>query len=331
MINKKRKKIILTVAWAAAAVLLVVLIIYNNPLDDPHTQLLKKICSCALVVGGIVLFTVLYDRVALLAIDLYHNRRLIWRLSKNDFRKRYAGSYLGVVWSIVPPFVTVVMYYIVFGVILKSGNQAVTGTIDVPYVLYLTAGLVPWFFFSDALPGGTTSLMEYEFLVKKVVFKVSILPMIKVNAAVFTHIGFTGILLVISMLYGYTPSLYWLQILYYTVCEYLFVLGLVYATSAIVVFFRDLQQIISILLQVGMWATPILWNINAIGNPQIRPLFKLNPMTYIVDGYRSSIYGREWFWNDFFSSIYFWVVTALIFVLGAAIFKRLKPQFADVL
>lgn len=330
MANQKRKKIILAIVWAIAAAALVIMLLHNNPLDDPHTQLIKKIWSCVLISGGVVMFTLLYDRVALLAADLYSNRRLIWRLSKNDFRKRYAGSYLGVVWSLVPPIVTVLMYYVVFGLIFKSGRQAISGTIDVPYVLYLTAGLVPWFFFSDALPGGTTSLLEYEYLVKKVVFKVSILPMIKVNAAVFTHIGFTAILLVVSMLYGYLPSVYWLQLVYYTACEYIFVLALVYATSAIVVFFRDLQQIIAILLQVGMWATPILWNISIISSRK-RPLFKLNPMAYIVEGYRSSIYGREWFWSHFYSSTYFWVVTVLLFVIGAAIFKKLKPQFADVM
>jgi ABC-type polysaccharide/polyol phosphate export permease len=330
MVNQKRKKIILAIVWAIAAAALVIMLLHNNPLDDPHTQLIKKIWSCVLISGGVVMFTLLYDRVALLTADLYSNRRLIWRLSKNDFRKRYAGSYLGVVWSLVPPIVTVLMYYVVFGLIFKSGRQAVSGTIDVPYVLYLTAGLVPWFFFSDALPGGTTSLLEYEYLVKKVVFKVSILPMIKVNAAVFTHIGFTAILLVVSMLYGYLPSVYWLQLVYYTACEYIFVLALVYATSAIVVFFRDLQQIIAILLQVGMWATPILWNISVISSRK-RPLFKLNPMAYIVEGYRSSIYGREWFWSHFYSSTYFWVVTVLLFVIGAAIFKKLKPQFADVM
>ncbi|SEA13074.1 teichoic acid transport system permease protein [Lachnospiraceae bacterium NK3A20] len=330
MANQKRKKIILAIVWAIAAAALVIMLLHNNPLDDPHTQLIKKIWSCVLISGGVVMFTLLYDRVALLAADLYSNRRLIWRLSKNDFRKRYAGSYLGVVWSLVPPLVTVLMYYVVFGLIFKSGRQAISGTIDVPYVLYLTAGLVPWFFFSDALPGGTTSLLEYEYLVKKVVFKVSILPMIKVNAAVFTHIGFTAILLVVSMLYGYLPSVYWLQLVYYTACEYIFVLALVYATSAIVVFFRDLQQIIAILLQVGMWATPILWNISVISSRK-RPLFKLNPMAYIVEGYRSSIYGREWFWSHFYSSTYFWVVTVLLFVIGAAIFKKLKPQFADVM
>lgn len=330
MANQKRKKIILAIVWAIAAAALVIMLLHNNPLDDPHTQLIKKIWSCVLISGGVVMFTLLYDRVALLTADLYGNRRLIWRLSKNDFRKRYAGSYLGVVWSLVPPIVTVLMYYVVFGLIFKSGRQAISGTIDVPYVLYLTAGLVPWFFFSDALPGGTTSLLEYEYLVKKVVFKVSILPMIKVNAAVFTHIGFTAILLVVSMLYGYLPSVYWLQLVYYTACEYIFVLALVYATSAIVVFFRDLQQIIAILLQVGMWATPILWNISIISSRK-RPLFKLNPMAYIVEGYRSSIYGREWFWSHFYSSTYFWVVTVLLFVIGAAIFKKLKPQFADVM
>lgn len=231
----------------------------------------------------------------------------------------------------VPPVVTVAMYYVVFDRIFGSGRQAVTGEIDVPYVLFLTAGLVPWFFFTDALSNGTASLLEYNYLVKKVVFKVSMLPMIKVNAAVFTHLGFTGVLLLISMLYGYRPSLYWLQVLYYTVCEYILILGLCYATSAIVVFFRDLQQIIAIIMQVGMWATPILWNINDPRWDRIRFFIKLNPIAYIVEGYRSSIFGEQWFWQHFYSSTYFWIATGLLFVISALIFKKLKPQFADVM
>lgn len=328
--RKKKKTRILLIVWAAVLILAAIVITHTNPLEDPDTAQLKKICACLLLTLVLLLVTFGYDRITQLPVELWNNRRLILRLSKNDFRKRYAGSYLGVVWSLVPPFVTVLMYYVVFERIFHSGRQQITGAIDVPYVLFLTAGLVPWFFFSDAVTGGMTSLLEYNFLVKKVVFKVSILPMIKINAAVFTHIGFTAILLVISILYGYTPSWYWLQLLYYTLCEYLFVLGLSYATSAIVVFFRDLQQIMSIILQVGMWATPILWNLSIVPEDR-RFIFKLNPMTYIVEGYRSSIYGKEWFWTHFYSSTYFWIVTVLLFVIGAMIFKKLKPQFADVM
>ena len=327
----KKKTITLTLVWCVAAALITVLLLHNNPLEDPDTARLKKICGCLLVGFISVLVTGLYDKVKLLPSELYQNRRLIWRLSKNDFRKRYAGSYLGVIWALVPPIVTVAMYYVVFDRIFGSGRQAVTEGIEVPYVLFLTAGLVPWFFFTDALSSGTTSLLEYNYLVKKVVFKVSMLPMIKVNAAVFTHLGFTGVLLLISMLYGYRPSIYWIQVLYYTACEYILILGICYATSAIVVFFRDLQQIIAIILQVGMWATPILWNMYDPKWDRIRFFIKLNPVAYIVEGYRSSIYGEQWFWQHFYSSTYFWIATGLIFVVSALIFKKLKPQFADVM
>lgn len=328
--NRRKKRTVLVIVWAVAAVLAAALLLHNNVLEDPDTARLKKISGCLLLGAGVFLFTLFQDRVMALPVELYQNRRLIWRLSKNDFKKRYAGSYLGTVWAMVPPIVTVAMYWVVFDRIFGSGPQTTYTGGEVPYVLFLTAGLVPWFFFNDAVMGGMTSLMEYNYLVKKVVFKVSILPIIKVTAAMFVHIGFTVVLVLIAAFYGYTPNVYTLQLFYYTFCEYVFILGLSYATCAIVIFFRDLQNLVSILMQVGMWATPILWNINTM-REKYKPIIKLNPITYIVEGYRSSVYEHQWFWEHFYSSTYFWIVTALLFVVSALIFKKLKPQFADVM
>ena len=191
---------------------------------------------------------------------------------------------------------------------------------------------MPWFFFQDALNGGTNALIEYNYLVKKVVFKISILPIVKIISALFVHVFFVVFALILCACYGYTPSLYTLQIIYYSVCTFLFVLGLVYATSAIVIFFRDLTQIISIFLQVGVWLTPIMWDINMLSShPWLIKLFKLNPMYYVVTGYRDSMLGHVGIWNHASWTIYFWVVTILLFGLGSVIFKRLKPHFADVL
>ena len=191
---------------------------------------------------------------------------------------------------------------------------------------------MPWFFFQDALNGGTNALIEYNYLVKKVVFKISILPIVKIISALFVHVFFVVFALVLCACYGYTPSLYTLQIIYYSICTFLLVLGLVYATSAIVIFFRDLTQIISIFLQVGVWLTPIMWDINMLSShPWLIKLFKLNPMYYVVTGYRDSMLGHVGIWNHASWTIYFWVVTILLFGLGSVIFKRLKPHFADVL
>ena len=328
--NRRKKQVVLGTVWTVAIILAAALLLHNNVLEDPDTARLKKISGCLLLGAGVFLFTLFQDRVMALPVELYQNRRLIWRLSRNDFKKRYAGSYLGTIWAMVPPIVTVAMYWVFFDRIFGSGPQVTYTGGEVPYVLFLTAGLVPWFFFSDAVMGGMTSLMEYNYLVKKVVFKVSILPIIKVTAAMFVHIGFSVVLVLIAAFYGYTPTVYTLQLFYYTFCEYVFILGLSYATCAIVLFFRDLQNLVSIIMQVGMWATPILWNINTL-REKYKPFIKLNPMTYIVEGYRSAVYEQQWFWEHFYSSTYFWIVTALLFVVSALIFKKLKPMFADVM
>ena len=98
-----------------------------------------------------------------LPMDIYKNRRLVAKLAKNDFKTRYAGSYLGIVWAFIQPVITILVYWFVFSVGFRSG----TGDLGVPFVLYLVAGIVPWFFFQDALIGGTNSLLEYNYLGKK--------------------------------------------------------------------------------------------------------------------------------------------------------------------
>lgn len=273
----------------------------------------------------------LFSRLVQLPVELWQSRKLIWKLSRNDFKKRYAGSYMGAVWGFAQPLVTVLMYYLVFDKIF--GNKAIElrSGVEVPFVLFITAGLVPWFFFSEAISQGTMSLIEYSYLVKKVVFKISILPVIKVIAATFSHLFFLLLAALLACVYGYYPGIYLVQLLYYGACLSLLVLAMSYTTCAVVVFFRDLSQIISILIQIGMWATPILWSLDAIHNPVVVALLKLNPLVYIVGGYRDAIYGHRWFFQDPYGTLYFWVVTIALFVMGTVIFKKLKVHFADVI
>src|SRR5699024_3009552 len=103
-------------------------------------------------------------------------------------------------------------------------------------------------------------------------------------------------------------------------------------TSAIVIFFRDLTQIISVFLQIGVWMTPIMWDINMLaGHPFLMRIFKFNPIYYIVTGYRDSILGGVGIWHHWKWGVYFWVITAFLFVFGSVVFKKLKVHFADVL
>ena len=324
------KKYGIAIFLVLAVVLALIIVLHYNPLADQHTEMLKKICACVLIGISCVLFVAWYDKLMVLPVELFNSRKLIWRLSVNDFKKRYAGSYMGVVWALAQPVVTVLMYWVVFDKIFQSRSQLVAGGVDVPYVLFLTAGLVPWFYFQEGLSNGTTSLLEYNYLVKKVVFKISILPLIKIIAATFIHLFFCCLLLLVAVGYGYYPTVYTIQILYYMFCEFMLMLAMSYATCAIQVFFRDLMQIISIALQLGQWATPILWNINMLPD-NLQWIIKLNPVTYIVNGYRSSIYEKRWFFEHFYSSTYFWIFTVAVFCIGSVIFKKSKIHFADVM
>ncbi len=333
--NEKKisKKIGIIIYLTLATIMAGVIVLHNNPFADPNEEFLKKALSCGVILCISIVFVRFYDKITSLPAELWQNRHLIWKLAKNDFKKRFSGSYLGVVWALAQPVVTVLMYYFVFDFIFNSQGPLLSDGTRAPYVLSLTAGLVPWFFFSEALNHGTTALLEYNYLVKKVVFKISILPIIKVIGACFIHVFFVAILILMACLYGYHPTIYTIQLAYYSVCLFVFVLAVCYTTCAVVVFFRDLLQIISIVLQIGIWATPILWNLGemqqAYGN--VVSLVKINPLVYIVEGYRSAIFEKQWFFEDFFSTMYFWIVTALLFGIGAIIFKRLKVHFADVL
>lgn len=328
MTKKKGIAIFVVLALIVASII----IFHKNPGADQQEELVKKLLSCGVILASCIVFAKWYDKFTVLPVELFQSRHLIWKLARNDFKKRYAGSYLGAVWAMAQPVVTVIMYYIVFDRIFGSEGPKLASGEEVPFVLFLTAGLVPWFYFSEALNNGTNAMLEYNYLVKKVVFKISVLPIIKIIAATFIHVFFVGILLIVAAVYGYYPGVYTIQLLYYSACLFIFVLALSYTTCAVVVFFKDLSQIINIALQIGMWATPVLWNINELDiNNRWLQVLKLNPLVYIVNGYRSAIYEKEWFFQDFFSTMYFWIVTVVLFGIGALVFKRLKVHFADVL
>ncbi len=264
---------------------------------------------------------------------LVGSRKLIWNLARNDIKKKFAGSYFGVIWAFVQPVITILLYWFVFEKGLNSKATDLRTGMEVPFVLWLMAGLVPWFYFQEAMNGGTGVLVEYSYLVKKVVFQIDTLPVVKMISALFTHLFFVVFAIAVFALMGYTPDFYTLQVIYYSVCMIVFTTGIVYATGAVTVFFRDMKEVVAILLQIGMWVTPIMWSFESM--VQIPGwavmILKLNPMYYVVSGYRDALIHKIGFWENPGLSIYFWIVTIVVLLLGTSVFKRLRPHFADVL
>ena len=312
---------------------------YNNTFDAVEEgrhlrNIIMKVLVCAVIDLLLLIIFIKFDKLIIIPREVMQSRKLIGSLAKNDFKQKFAGSYLGTIWAFVQPIITVLVYWFVFEKALNVGTQSTKVGLQVPFVLWLIAGLVPWFYFSEVLSFGTNTLIEYNYLVKKVVFKISALPTVKGISSLFVHVAFVVFAIILYACYGYIPNLYTLQVIYYSFCMFLLCIGLIYLTSAVMVFFRDLSQIINVLLQVGMWMTPIMWNMDAMANRipgWAMVILKLNPMYYIVNGYRDALYNNMWFWERPGMTVYFWIFTVVMLIVGMSVFRKLQQHFADVL
>lgn len=257
--------------------------------------------------------------------ELWSSKSFIWSFAKNDFKTRYSGSILGITWAFIQPIMTLLTFWFVFQVGFRS-----TAVQDVPFICWFAAGLIPWFFFSDAWANAGNAFTEYNYLIKKVVFKVSMLPLIKIISSLYIHVVFIAFLVLIYAVYGLYPNLVWVQLFYYSFCMIVLVIALTFITASITPFFKDINNIVTIILQFGMWLTPIMWSYTMVPD-KYEAYFKLNPMYYIVEGYRDTLINHVWFWHRYNQTIWFWVITLILFLVGAIFYKKLKPHFADVL
>ena len=252
-------------------------------------------------------------------------RYLILALAKREIASQYVGSLLGFIWTFIHPLVLIFVFWFVFSVGFKAKPMN-----DVPFVVWLTAGMAPWFLFSQILTTASGSIVAHANLIKKTVFHSEILPVVSIVCGIVTHAVFLILLVVLLALQHIGFSWYSLQFLYYLFCLCVLSLGFSWIVSALHVFLRDVGQIVGVVIQVGFWATPIFWDIQ-IMPPKVQMLLKFNPVFYIVQGYRDSLIYQVAFWQHPLLTIYFWGVTLGVLLTGIVVFQRLKPQFADVL
>lgn len=250
---------------------------------------------------------------------------IIIRLAKNDFKAKYAASLLGIIWAFVQPMITILVFWFVFQMGFKSKPVD-----DVPFILWFVVAYIPWIYFNDMLNFGVNVLSDYSYLVKKMKFKVEYLPIVRILSSLFVHIFFIFFIFVMFFYYKYPISIYCIQALYYTFALTMLSWGIIMLFSSWSVFFRDISQIVMIILQIGFWATPIFWNIEEV-NSVVAGILKLNPMYYIVTGYRDSFIDKIPFWYHCNETIYYWIITVLVCLAGWISFKRLRKHFADEL
>ncbi len=257
---------------------------------------------------------------------LFKMREILYQLTKRDFISKYIASYIGIYWAFIQPFISIFVMWFVFTFGFKPGKMESS----IPFIVWLVCGMIPWFFLNEAINGATRSLVDYSYLITKINFRSSIVPIIKILTSLVLHSMFIILLAIFSIAYGFYPGWHWIQILYYLFASIVLIMGITWFTAAITVFVRDMEQIVSVGMQLAFWATPIFWNESMLPGKLTLVAF-LNPFYYIIKGYRDTFIYHKWFFEEPILTLYFWGFTLFFFVFGALVFSRLKPHFADVL
>ena len=252
--------------------------------------------------------------------------KLIGALAKDDFRSKYASTQLGIFWAFFRPVVMALVYIFVFSYVARATPVGNT----YPYSMWLLPGLIVWFVFSDGMMNGVSTLNQYSFLVKNIRFDVSILPTVRIVSGYIIHTFFIALIFVLYLILGLPIKVQILQLPYYYAATFIFTLAVSRIICTIQPFFKDMTSAVEILLLVGIWACPVLWDLQMIPESYWW-FFKINPLYHLVMGYRNSFMGGSWFWELPVQTIGFWAVTILLEVFGRKFFRRMSLHFADVI
>ncbi len=256
---------------------------------------------------------------------LVKNRQLIKDLAVNDFKAKYSNSFLGSVWAIILPLTNILVFWYVFQVGLR--NSDVDG---LPFIIWYIPAFLMWNYFSESYMGGANSIREYSYLIKKVNFPMEVVPIVKVISSLMTHGFFILFIMFMNLVYGIFPSIYYLQVFYYIFALTFYLAGLAWLFGALTVVVPDVSNFVNIVLQLGFWMTPIIWNAQ-IMDERVQLILKINPLFYICQGYRGTFIYRQWFWEDIPYTIYYWVVAIAFWFVGSYVFDKTKDRFSDLL
>ncbi|MBL8019996.1 MAG: ABC transporter permease [Leptospirales bacterium] len=256
-----------------------------------------------------------------LLLDLWRNRIVLWELALYDFKHEYLGTWFGILWAFANPILTAVILWFVFSHGLRGGGDSQG------YFLWLTAGLFPWQFLANSLRGGTLAIVNHSFLVRKLAFRVEFLPFVKIISASLLHLPF-ALALVLIALFQATSSFLLIQMIYYWFAGAVLCLAITRGTAAITVFVKDFAGAVEVILQLAFLGTPIFWRPQLL--PQsVQDLLFLNPLYYIVSGYRSTVVEGQAFWQNPIETFFFWGLTLGFLLAGGFVFRKLRPIFAD--
>lgn len=258
---------------------------------------------------------------------------LILRLSVFEMKSKNANNYLGMLWEIINPSIQLAIYWFVFGIGIRQGEDIDMGYgIEVPFFLWLATGMLVWFFANPAILEASKSIYTRIQLISKMSFPMSAIPSYVIMSKFYQHLVLIGIFTVILQFTEFKITKYYLQLPYFLIATIIFLLALSLITSTLATIVRDVQQIVTSVVRMLLYLTPLLWHTDKLifKGVDLTFLLKVNPLYYLVEGYRASLLGTTWYaLADPMYTLYFWGLVLFMFILGSVLHLKFRNHFID--
>lgn len=253
----------------------------------------------------------------------------IWMLAVNDLIKKYKGSVMGPLWALIKPSFTLFIIWFAFTVGIRHSG-VVNGY---PQFIFMLVGYIPWFFISEEIIAGSRALRRNSQFVTKLSFPVSNIMTFTALSALITHIGMCVIMYVILWAFGYGPSIYNLQILYYMPLMFIFFLILSWATAPLSGFSKDFENLVNSIMTGLFWFSGVFWNTYDVKSKTIKTVMYFNPINYFINGYRKTFLYHQTIFDSNYTTetVVFFTEMLLLILIGSHYYKKLRKILPDVL
>ncbi|MDQ6954747.1 MAG: ABC transporter permease [Mariprofundaceae bacterium] len=253
--------------------------------------------------------------------ELWAYRELFWVLTLRDIKVRYKQTVLGVAWAVLQPVLTMLIFTVVFGGLAKIPSDGY------PYAIFVFAALLPWTFFANAVSTSSTSLINASNMVSKVYFPRLIIPLSSIGSGLVDLAISTLVLFALMLWFGVGWSFNLLLIPLLLLAVIFTALGVGTLLSALTVAYRDFRFVVPFMVQIWMYATPVVYPVSLVPEKWQWLLF-LNPMTGVIEAFRSAFLDRPF---DLPSIAISLLMSVVIFIVGVAYFERVERRFADII
>ncbi|MEP7352947.1 MAG: ABC transporter permease [Acidobacteriota bacterium] len=260
--------------------------------------------------------------------NLIERRALIAQLVRRDFDQRYIGSAAGWLWGVAHPLISLLTYYFVFQICLKQTLPTDAPTTS--YVMFLLSGYLPWMLFQDTVTRSASSLVEQSNLITKTVFPSEVVAVAIFLSSLIQHLIGLGVVMVAGLVLVHSVSPMLLLLPVYMLLVGLLAIGIGWIASSLHVYLRDTGQVLTIVMTLWFWATPIMIRKDQVP-PYLQFIIQWNPLSRIVEAYRDEILRPTWPWPNLHELGIGAAYSIAVFIAGGLFFRVLKRGFADVL